>query len=82
MLRGYFFYHMTGYKLGEYSMVNCEAAVSCVNHPPAFYRARWLVRATWRDAKTWQLKFPVGFPVKVCALNVLLFTIFTMLLLV
>ena len=28
------------------------------------------------DAKTWQCKFPVGFPVRVCALNLLFINIF------
>ena len=34
------------------------------------------------DVKTWQRKFPVGFPVTVFAANLLFTTIFTMLLLV
>ena len=32
------------------------------------------------DARTWQRKFPLGFLVKVCALNLLFIKIFTMLL--
>ena len=54
------------------------------NHAPAFYRARWLAKATrqvkTRDAIAWQRKFPVGFPVEVFALNSLFINISMMLL--
>ena len=48
-------------------------------------RAEWLKLHDMfnaRDAKSWQRLFPVGFPVRVCALNLSFINIFTMLLLV
>ena len=55
------------------------------NHAPVFYQARWLKQHdifTARDAKAWQREFPVGFPVRACASNLLLINIFSILLLV
>ena len=49
------------------------------NHASVFYRTRWLAKATWhvkaRDVKSWQRYFPVGFLVRVCALNFLLINV-------
>ena len=59
-----------------------------INHTPAFYRARWLAKATRhdmfkaRDANVWQREFPVGFPVEISALNSIFITFFMLLLLV
>ena len=49
-------------------------------HAPPFYWARWLAKlhAMFKahDAKTWQGKFLIGFPVRICVLNFLFIYIF------
>ena len=67
-------------KSTSYVVVRIKSKVYCgTTHMLSIERADWprlhdMFKA--RDAKAWQGEFPVGFPIRVCALHLLLIDIF------